>query len=240
MILLGLVVVIGGVLYAVRREWPGTEVLRRFWRRRGPAITRWVVHAPFTYRYLLVLAVTTWLLQGTSADIRRAFLEQQGTDLAQLSHRPVEVLIRSALYVSPSELLEWVVLFTLVMAPLEHRVRWRRVLGIFAVGHVGASLLVGVLLVVGIRHGWLPQSAARSIDVGASYGFAAIAGAATYIWPRRRRIWWALGCLAVVGIGMASTPSSTDVGHLVGLLLGFAMVRVVTRAPENANGGKTL
>ena len=54
MILLGLVVVIGGVLYAVRREWPGTEVLRRFWRRRGPAITRWVVHAPFTYRYLLV------------------------------------------------------------------------------------------------------------------------------------------------------------------------------------------
>ena len=49
---------------------------------------------------------------------------------------------------------------------------WRsgRLVVAFAVGHVGATLLVAVGLTAAVELGWLPLSVTRATDVGMSYG----------------------------------------------------------------------
>ena len=48
----------------------------------------------------------------------------------------------------------------------------------FAVGHIGATLLVAVGLTAAVELGWLPTVVSRATDVGMSYGAAAVLGLA--------------------------------------------------------------
>jgi hypothetical protein len=93
----------------------------------------------------------------------------------------------------------------------------------FAVGHIGATLLVAVGLTAAVELGWLPLSVSRATDVGMSYGAAAALGSLTTAIPRRWRPAWIAGFLAVA-IAMAVVgPDFTDVGHGVALTLGMLL-----------------
>jgi len=102
--------------------------------------------------------------------------------------------------------------------------RGRGLILAFAVGHVGATLLVALGLAAAIGAGWLPISVAHASDVGISYGAAAVLGGlTTAIPPRWRPTWigWWLGTALVA----ASGADFTAVGHLLALMLGMGLSR---------------
>lgn len=230
MITLAAIVLVIVLWYAVEHHWPGTARLTRWRETHGPTVRAWLRGAPATYLYLGLLTFTTWLLFNANGRLRGAFLAEQSTSLRELTTSPVTVLIRSALYVSPLELILWWVLFTLIVARLEHRFGGARVMAGFAIGHVGASLLVAVLTWGAISAGQAGESAAQGIDVGASYGFAALAAMFTYLGSRRRRILWAGLVVAVVAVDLIFDFSGTSIGHAIAALLGFACFPLVRPA----------
>lgn len=231
-ITLALVLLVVGFLYAVDHAWPGFRGISAWWLRRGEPVKDWVRRAPLTYLYLTLLTFTTWLLANTSEPLRKAFLAEQSTNLHELSTNPVTVLVRSAMYVSPVELLIWWVGFSLVVAPLEHRFGWQRTLAGFALGHVGATVAVAYLQVWLFRTAELPVPSPVLIDVGASYGFCALAALATYRGALLRRLLWAGALVALLATGLLLDLDWSSIGHTVAALLGFAFCRLVR--PEAA------
>lgn len=92
----------------------------------------------------------------------------------------------------------------------------RRLVLAFALGHIGATLIVAVGLAAAIQFGWLPISVARASDVGISYGAVAVLGALTAAIPARWHPawigWWLAISLLVV---VASGEDFTAAGHTI-------------------------
>ena len=179
--------------------------------------------APVTSAYLLVLVVTTWVLQTTSARISNRLLLEQSTNLQHLAHDPIRVLIGSALWLSTGwELLVWAALFPFVLAPVERRLGSGRTTLVFAAGHVGATLLTAAGLWVALRVDLVERSVVNARDVGPSYGFFAVAALMTAFVDRRLRTFYVAGLVILLVVTLAVSQTFTDVGHLLALLIGFA------------------
>jgi hypothetical protein len=208
---------------ALVRGWPGTAAVRRWWGRVRPSVVAYVRGSPATFLYLFALSVTTWVLLGLTGDVVESILREHSTNLDQLRANPVRVLIRSAFWVDGYLLLVWVVLFALVLAPAERWLGTVRWLVVFVAGHVGATLATAAGLWLAIRWRLAPTSLSDVVDVGVSYGFAALAAVFTYYLPPPGRWYWA-GGLLVVAVGAAIIGGTfTDFGHLTAVMIGFAM-----------------
>lgn len=204
------------------------EPVARWWLAARPRLIAWVRSAPVTYGYLAILVVTSWVLASASGRLGDKLLLAQSTNLHQLAHDPVRVLISSAFWLSgPGGLLLWAALLTAVLAPVERRVgSWR--LGIvFGIGHAGATLLTAAGLWTALRFDAVERSVVNARDVGASYGFLAVAAAMTYLLAPRLRLGYAALLLVSVGSVVAISHTFTDFGHLVSVLLGFGCYRLV-------------
>ncbi|MFH8572293.1 rhomboid-like protein [Streptomyces sp. NPDC017993] len=121
-------------------------------------------------------------------------------------------------------------------------VRWgpARAAGLFAAGHLGASLLVYAGLRGRVRAD-PPDATARAVDVGASYGFCATVGALAATVPHRGARVAATAGLLALGIRPVLRPrrTFTDAGHLAAVVLGVAAGAVLGagepwRAPAGA------
>src|SRR5438552_793948 len=136
---------------------------------------------PLTVCYLIVLSATTLLLSRVSDQTEDRLLFAFSTNLHQLARVPVRVLVGSAFWTSGwGELASWLALFVVVLAPVARRLGWRRTMAAFAAGHVGATLVVAVGLVIALRVGAAAPDVADVRDVGVSYGFFAVAALAGY------------------------------------------------------------
>jgi Rhomboid-like protein len=213
---------------------PALDPLRTRWRSLEPRIVDWIRHAPATYSYLFVLLVTTWMLETSSTSVARQLLLDRSTNLHELAHDPVRVIPASAFIVtSAPEWLAWVVLFTVLAAPVEHRIGSGQAIAVFALGHVGATLLTATGLRLALRFDLVESSVVRAVDVGPSYGFLALAGLMTYLLFRRfRRIYIGVLLLIVV-TALVVVTSFTDFGHLAAVLIGLACRPFV---PSRARG----
>jgi hypothetical protein len=163
------------------------------------------------------------VLRTSSGTIARQLVLERSTNLHQLARDPIRVLVASAFWVSGVwELFAWVALFTLVVAPVEHWIGTARTAAAFFAGHLGATLLTAAGLWATIRAELVGASVTNAADVGASYGFLAVAALLTYrLAPRRRAVY--AGLLAAIVLGaLALDPSVTSVGHLIALTIGFA------------------
>ncbi len=216
------------VLVAVGRlmsseRWPRLAPVRSRWRSLQPRAIAYVRTAPGTYTYLFVLLITTWVLQTSSSTIARQLLLERSTNLHQLARDPVRVLFASAFWVSGVwELLAWIGLFTLVVAPVERWIGTARTAAVFFLGHVGATLLTAAGLWSALRADLVEPSVTNAADVGASYGFFAVAALLTYRISGRRQ--WAYAAVLmtyVIGV-LALDTSFTGFGHLLALAIGFA------------------
>ncbi len=215
---------------AMARGWPGTTSVRQWWRRTRPSAIAYVRGSPATFLYLFVLSITTWVLLGLTPDVVDAILQEHSTNLDQLRTDPVRVLIRSAFWVDGYFLLVWVVLFAVVLAPAERWLGTIRWVVVFVAGHVGATLATAAGLWLAIRWGLAPASLEGVVDIGVSYGFAALAAVFTYRLPTPARWWWAGGLVVIAMSVAAISRTFTDFGHLAALLIGFAMYPI-TRSP---------
>jgi hypothetical protein len=204
------------------------------------AVGGYVRAAPGTFVYLALLCATSWVLTSSDAMESSRILLSRSTNLAHLSRDPGRVLLASAFWLSsPDQLPLWAALFVLVLARVEHRIGTRRTFAVFAIGHVGATLLVAAGLWVALLAHAVGPSVVNVQDVGVSYGFFAVAGAATCLVTRRLQIAWIGGLLLYAGADMLTAPLTfTGFGHMLSVLLGLACTPFVRRAAaSSARGG---
>jgi hypothetical protein len=191
--------------------------------------------APGTHFLLLILAVTTLVLRGVDAPTAVRLLRHQSTNLLQMSRDAPRVLVLSAFLLDRGRLGYEAVVFTLVLAPVERWIGTYRWLGVFAAGHIGATLATTIGIWLQVRAGADP-GLAYPVDVGVSYGVAAVAAVLAYRLPRPAARAW-LGLLAVLaGNAVIRTGTFTDWGHVAALAIGFALGPLVR--PERRPGGR--
>lgn len=207
---------------ARRRQLPLAVRAASAWARVRPTVVDYIKASPATFAYLMVLSVTTMVMLSSSNQVVTLLLEEHSTNLHQLFNSPVRALALSAFWAPNYEFLVWAILFALVLAPAERWLGTRRWAVVFISGHVFATLGVAWGLWFAIRRGYASHHLENAIDVGVSYGFAALAAVFTFRFPRKWRWWWAgsLSTAAIVALLVGRT--FTDSGHLLAVCIGFA------------------
>lgn len=188
-----------------------------------------MVHAMFarlarvrvTVGYAVALLVVTATLVELDPAVQDRVIRHASTNLHNLRHGHVGTLLGSAFVVDAGPVLVWLPGLVCLLALGELLWRSRRLMVAFAVGHVGATLLVAAGLWAAVSHGWLPRSVTSATDVGMSYGATAVLGALTPTIPRRWRPAWIGWWLAVAVTAVAAGADFTNVGHLLALMLGM-------------------
>ncbi|WP_208024334.1 rhomboid-like protein [Amycolatopsis pithecellobii] len=200
---------------------------RRSWTARAAGLLPGPSATPFTFWYLIVLLATTILQRAVGESVSARLLAWASTDAHNLWHRPVVSLIGSALWIDGSGWLVYVLIFALAVAPLERRIGAGWTFAVFASGHVIATLVTELPVLVALRQGWLPLSDAHWLDIGVSYGFFATAGALVPIMaPRLRLAAVAVIELVIVVIYLTDDPASllsvvTVAGHAIAAHIGM-------------------
>jgi hypothetical protein len=197
--------------------------------RVGWALKLYALSAPGTVAYFLSLLVTTVVLRTSSAGVAHRLLVEQSTNLHNLRAYPIQVLFTSAFWLDSGQLWPALLPFAVFLAPLERWLGTARWAGVFALGHVGATLLTAVMLWFDTDYGRANPELLRAVDVGISYGCYAVAGVLTFRLPRRWRPWYA-GTLAAFFIArLLVSQTFTDVGHVNALLIGFSCYPLARR-----------
>lgn len=208
-------------LTSIRAADDKFRVLRR--------VARMLTSTPATSIYVLVLFATTVVLSSSSAQSDNQLLLAVSTNLHQLTHDPIRVLIASAFWTSGWwDLALTTALFAAILAPVERRLGWRRTTIIFAAGHVGATLTVAGGLWIGIQLGGNPADVLAR-DVGTSYGFFAVAAVAGYLLAPRFRVRYFALTIGYVLAKAAVFHTFTDFGHATAIAIGLACYPLVHR-----------
>ncbi|MFT2015111.1 rhomboid-like protein [Streptomyces sp. 796.1] len=181
------------------------------------------VRTPFTFCYAIVLIATGLFVAFGDPGAVHGALEQSSSDASNLRHRPVLALLTSGVWVAGGLMSPSIVLFLLVLTALERRVGAWRTAGVFALGHVLATLLTELPVAASVASGYLPPSSLDRLDYGISYGLMASVGALAGLLSRGVR--WAL--LGVVGSMLTLdlielADPLTNWGHVLALLIGLA------------------
>ncbi|MEU9119267.1 rhomboid-like protein [Streptomyces sp. NPDC048506] len=155
---------------------------------------------------------------------RTELLRRNSTNVANLRAGRWATLITSAAFVEEPLPLPYGAGLLAALGAAEVRWGTARAAGVFATGHIGASLLVYAGLRGRVRTD-PPDATARAIDVGASYGFNATLGALAATVPHRGARAAATAGLLALGARpvLRRGRTFTDTGHLVALALGVAM-----------------
>jgi hypothetical protein len=203
-------------------RWPGASFLGRLWRRVEPYLGAYVRSAPATFILAGILFVTTWVVAGVNPSQRAALLRAQSTNLYNLRTHPVDVLFRSVFWSGSTLFVPFLVLLVVVVAPAEAWLGTFRLILIFALGHVGATLLTAVAISHGFFSSTGDHDLGRTIDVGISYGALCVAGVLVYRLPKRWRLPYAIALVVAFGLAAFVDGTFTDFGHFVSILIGFA------------------
>ena len=223
------VIICAGLLW-LTRFWPPSSRAIDWLQNRRPLALAYLRGSPAVVTYTAILIVTSSIYSSTSPAVGRILLRDQSTNLRQLSHNPIRVLISSAFWTGGATMLHLFVPFVLVLVPLERWLGTPRFLAVWWFGHVATTLIVAMGIWVEINRGDAPDSLSRAIDVGVSYGLYCCCGIFTYRLPRQYRLVWAACWVAFAVYGIIGDGGFTSYGHAVTILLGFALYRV-TRAP---------
>lgn len=215
-------VVVGAFWWGFAQQGALGEWLRRNWGRVRPYLHSYVWNSPATFVYASVLMVTTWVLAGSNQRLADALLRAQSTNITNLRHHAVDVMVRSAFWSGTSYALPTIALLAVVLAPAEFWLGTRRAVAVFAIGHVGATLLTAAGIALALHFSAAPRGIERTIDVGVSYGTFCIAGVLTYRLPRPWRYAWPAGLLIVFSTMAVVVGDFVNYGHLMSVLLGLA------------------
>jgi hypothetical protein len=220
------------VVPAIRIRGLGGRRAALDWREHGRLLAHraaaYIRSAPLTYIYLFVLLITTWALRTASASVGKRLLLEQSTNLHHLGRDPVRVLVASAFWLPSSEqLLLWLLLFTLIMAPVERWIGSARTGLVFALGHVGATLITAAGLWLAVDFELVARQVSHAVDVGVSYGFFAVAALLVFRFSGKQRVLYTALLVGFLAIAVAVGPNFTDFGHIAALALGLLVAPFV-------------
>ncbi len=175
-----------------------------------------------TAAYAVALVAVSLTLTALGPRAHDAVVSQMSTNLHNLARGHLRTLVGSAFVNDGGDVRVWLPGLLCLLALGELIWRSRGLLIAFAVGHIGATLIVAAWLAVALESGWLPFSLARATDVGISYGAVCVLGALTASIPSRWRPAW-IGCWLGIAVAAALAADFTAVGHVVALLLGMGL-----------------
>jgi hypothetical protein len=171
------------------------------------------------YGVILICVNATIVALGPVMQYR--LFQYASTNLHNLSRGHVGTLIGSAFVVDAGPIAEWLPGLLCLLGLVELFWGSLRLVVAFAVGHVGATVLVAAGLAGAVSWGWTSAVVTQAEDVGMSYGAMAALGAMTPAIPRRWRAEW-IGWWLAVGVAVTAMDRDfTDVGHVVALILGM-------------------
>jgi hypothetical protein len=154
---------------------------------------------------------------------RTALVQNASTNVANLAHGRFATLLTSAFVLEGRACLLGLVALAGVLAIAELAWGGLVLATVFVYGHVVATLLVFAGLASGIWLHRLPENLASAADVGPSYGGVAVLGALlTAPAPSHAGRWRAAASVVALAAVLVD-GMFTDVGHLLALLLGFAV-----------------
>ncbi|MEU4926323.1 rhomboid-like protein [Streptomyces yokosukanensis] len=203
-------------------------------------VRAYIRSAPGTYVWLAVLFLTTVALHQMSPEFEHHFLRQRSTNIHELSHNPVRVLVASAMWIDSGNWFPYVVLYTVFHASAEHWLGTARWLAVCALAHILASLISELALLVAIRNGVAPHTAVNTLDIGVSYALAGVIAVLTYRIARPWRYAYLTAVLLVFGLPLAEGPTFTDLGHLLAALIGLACYPLTRGRGKAWNPKETL
>ena len=175
---------------------------------------------PVTMAYATALIAVALTLLAFGPYAQTAVVGEMSTNLDNLTRGRLDTLVGSAFIEDDSRIYLWLPGLVCLLAVGELVWRRMRLILAFALGHVGATLIVAVWLTGAIAAGAVPTSIAHASDVGISYGAAGVLGALTAAIPARWRTAWISWWLGVA-LFKASGGHFTPVGHAVALMLGI-------------------
>lgn len=172
--------------------------------------------------WLAVLFLTTVALHQMSPEFEQHFLRQRSTNIHELSHNPVRVLVASAMWIDSGRWLPYVLLYTAFHAPAERWLGTARWFAVCALAHVLATLISEGALLKAVRDGIAPYSALNTLDIGVSYALAGVIGVLTYRIAPPWRYAYLPAILIVFTLPLVQGRTFTELGHLVSVLIGLA------------------
>ncbi|MFI0982437.1 rhomboid-like protein [Streptomyces sp. NPDC021093] len=186
---------------------------------------------PFTFCYALVLIATSLYAQFGDPATVSAMLRGSSTDVAHLTHTPIVALAGSALWVAGGLASPYALGFLVILTALERRIGGLRAAGVFAFGHVVASLATEVPVGIAVWVGHLPETSLHRLDFGISFGLMASVGALAGVLRLKWLRWGLLGAVSLVLLQdlIAYTDPLTALGHPLALCLGLATWPLVRR-----------
>ncbi|MGH3725852.1 MAG: rhomboid-like protein [Mycobacterium sp.] len=196
-----------------------------------------IVRLRVTIGYALALVAVASVLVAEGPRMQDRVVAHASTNLHNLHQGRLGTLIGSAFVTDAGPIYLWLPGMICILALAELQWHSGRLALTFALGHMGASLIVGVGLALAVWLHWAPVSIARASDVGMSYGTAAVLGALTASITPRWRGSWVAGWIAVGVVAIICNQTFTEVGHLTALLLGVLAARM---APAHTPHWSTL
>jgi len=176
-----------------------------------------------TVSYAVILFGVTTTLSMLGPAVADRVIRHASTNLHNLTHGHVGTLLGSAFVVDAGAPYVWLPGLVCLLGVAELFWRSGRLVIGFAVGHIGATLLVAAGLATAVKLAWLPVAITRAEDVGMSYGATAVLGTLTGVVPHRWRSTW-IGWWLAVGASVVWLSSDfTDVGHVVAMALGMVL-----------------
>ncbi len=194
----------------------------RYLRTATEDVLAYVRSAPGTYAWLVILLINTIIMDHFSPRFRYHFVLHHSTNLRELSHDPIRVLISSALWLDGGHWWPYLILYSLFHAPVERWLGSWRWLLVVVISHVGATYLSQSVVYYNISHGTAPASDAFVSDIGVSYALAGVEGVLTYLITAPWRYFYVAGLVIYYGVAMLGDWDFTDLGHFTALLLGLA------------------
>ena len=191
---------------------------------RSGVSDRFIVNAPLTFVWLLVLFVTTRVQRSAGRWGSRQIQRRHSTNLNRLQAEPSRVLTTSLFWLDDHRWWPYVPVFAGVVAPAERRLRWWRWLLVGLAAHIIATYAGQGYLKYSIARARVPRRLVNARDVGVSYFVFGVAGTLTGYLRRPWRSRCQVGAVAALTGNAILRPTFTEVGHLTALVVGLAAV----------------
>lgn len=190
------------------------------------AVWHYVISAPLTYGWLLVLAITTIIQNQLTGRQLHTVLLHRSTNISHLGRDPLEVLFSSLLWIDGRNLEPYLLLFTLFLAPAEHWLGQLRWLTVGLTAHIGATYFSEGMLYFAIQMHDAAERMVHSRDIGVSYFLVGVMAVLSYHIAKPWR-WGYLGVLLVIfGFPLLTMDKTelnfTAIGHFTAILIGLA------------------